>query len=358
MVNRPAFNGSYASLVPQSGVQFLDMELPAEKNERSLVFKFYEEESFADNKNLFSRLFLVEEDENGELIKIDDGERVDPDRVYSVNFKKALELYSGHWMPLPYLRSQGQGFAQGPQLWSRVFITPRDIEDEYDVTLAFDTTVSEDTTGSWATLTPDDRILDLAHQLKSNSFLLHHEWMRDWLHRIYEIGIENRAVHRQRTANEEYAKCAHWAYFLVFLNGLKTRVEVPEIKILDTSNPHLHIKEIDFVVDIGNSRTCGLLIERPDTPSNVNLSAATLELRDLTRPHLVNDEPFRSRMEFRSAKLHGIDPALCKRAGVSRPMMWPSAARIGPEAEFLNSHTDGSEGSTGLSGPKRYLWDH
>ncbi len=246
MVNRPAFNGSYASLVPQSGAQFLDMELPAEKNERSLVFKFYEEESFADNKNLFSRLFLVEEDENGELIKIDDGERVDPDRVYSVNFKKALELYSGHWMPLPYLRSQGQGFAQGPQLWSRVFITPRDIEDEYDVTLAFDTTVSEDTTGSWATLTPDDRILDLAHQLKSNSFLLHHEWMRDWLHRIYEIGIENRAVHRQRTANEEYAKCAHWAYFLVFLNGLKTRVEVPEIKILDTSNPHLHIKEIDF----------------------------------------------------------------------------------------------------------------
>ena len=36
---------------------------------------------------------------------------------------------------------------------------------------------------------------------------------------------------------------------------------------------------------------------------------------------------------------------------------WATIARVGKEAARLASRREGNEGSTGLSSPKRYLWD-
>ena len=36
---------------------------------------------------------------------------------------------------------------------------------------------------------------------------------------------------------------------------------------------------------------------------------------------------------------------------------WPSPVRVGPEAVRLATEALGNEGMTGLSSPKRYLWD-
>lgn len=45
------------------------------------------------------------------------------------------------------------------------------------------------------------------------------------------------------------------------------------------------------------------------------------------------------------------------RSGRHDAFQWPTIARIGREASRLAAHRRGSEGSTGLSSPKRYLWD-
>ena len=79
-----------------------------------------------------------------------------------------------------------------------------------------------------------------------------------------------------------------------------------------------------------------------------------LELRDLERPHHVYAEPFESRVEFAQAgfgKEH-----IARRAGRSRSFFWPSLVRVGPEALRVAGAAAGTEVTTGMSSPKRYLW--
>ena len=55
--------------------------------------------------------------------------------------------------------------------------------------------------------------------------------------------------------------------------------------------------DVSLVLDIGNSRTCGILIERlPTALTKATLGdAMLLRLRDLARPHLTYSEAFESR---------------------------------------------------------------
>jgi len=114
--------------------------------------------------------------------------------------------------------------------------------------------------------------------------------------------------------------------------------------------------DVDIVIDLGNSRTCGLLIEaQPDQLGADITQAVKLQLRDLSRPELVYSDPFDSRLEFSRASF-GRDH-LSLRSGRAEAFAWPTIVRVGPEATRLASLRRGSEGATGLSGPKRYLWD-
>ncbi len=80
-----------------------------------------------------------------------------------------------------------------------------------------------------------------------------------------------------------------------------------------------------------------------------------LKLRDLSAPEHVYTEPFESRVEFSQA-FFGKDHCSV-RSGRHDAFQWPTIARIGGEAGRLAARRKGSEGSTGLSSPKRYLWD-
>ena len=61
-------------------------------------------------------------------------------------------------------------------------------------------------------------------------------------------------------------------------------------------------------------------------------------------------------MEFVDATF-GND-TLSRRSGRQTPAFaWPSAVRIGPEAARLATQAVCAEGTTGMSSPKRYLWD-
>ncbi|MFN3869206.1 MAG: virulence factor SrfB, partial [Hyphomicrobiaceae bacterium] len=143
----PLFS-SVVRLVPCSGLQFLDLEIPT----RSLA-------------GTLSKFLKDDDPERGALlIRLPDDARVDgydlhpvtrrpltPSDTLWVTGYQGLEPFIGTWVPLPYLRflgrkEAGQGrFDKGPSNWARIYIEPpaaglRDAETLKAV-LAFDTEV-------------------------------------------------------------------------------------------------------------------------------------------------------------------------------------------------------------------------
>jgi len=119
-------------------------------------------------------------------------------------------------------------------------------------------------------------------------------------------------------------------------------------------------KDVDMVVDIGNSRTTALLVEGNENFNQVK----QLELTDYT--NLLQDdgntlrlnkynEPFDMRLVFRKVDFGEIG------SKDSRQFVYPSFVRLGQEANMLlhlsSVSQDGEESLCSYSSPKRYLWD-
>ena len=112
---------------------------------------------------------------------------------------------------------------------------------------------------------------------------------------------------------------------------------------------------VDFVLDIGNSRTCGVLFENGDFTK-----AQMLQLRDLSNPSKVYSDPIDMRIVFRKADL-GEALILKENNDKVDLFEWKSIVRIGEEAKKLVYRSLEEEGlagkTTNYSSPKRYLWD-
>ena len=108
---------------------------------------------------------------------------------------------------------------------------------------------------------------------------------------------------------------------------------------------------VQLVLDIGNSRTCGVLIE-----DNKLENKDFLGLRNLNNPIHIYKEPFPSCIEI--AKTSMVDLPVNENIFDVHVFAWTSMVRTGFEAEALASGKIGNEGNTGLSSPKRYLWDN
>ena len=83
--------------------------------------------------------------------------------------------------------------------------------------------------------------------------------------------------------------------------------------------------------------------------------AYRLELRDLSRPEFLYRDLFESRIEFADHRMG--DDLQASNSGRRDAFLWPSFCRIGPEAMRMVAGTSGTETDSGLSSPKRYLWD-
>ena len=139
---------------------------------------------------------------------------------------------------------------------------------------------------------------------------------------------------------------------------MESTLAIPKIRFLDTvsSDRRYQPVDVDLVLDVGNSRTCGILIESYPDEARIDLNNSyALELRDLGQPERTYRRPFESRVEFAQANL-GKDH-IARRSGRTRAFLWPSLVRVGPEAMRLASVAEGTETTSGLSSPKRYLWD-
>jgi hypothetical protein len=360
------------TLIPNTGIQFWDVDLDLEKLPR-LVRSFWEE-----------RVAVVRDDSGTEPVvlrdlKDEDGVLTDPvsgqvppaDEVYVIGRNQAIELFNDRFMPMPYfqLRARGQRgqevYDRGPTNWVRSRLTEHPTPAAgrtHRLTLAFDTSlVSREPEAPYVALSHDDserqREFVFVAESYSNSWFLDEVWVGDWLYdALVELRTEQRRGRPLRPEDFPHA-CEHYARYIVFLALLDAAELLPRVRLLDVVSKNLGYEpvSVDLVLDIGNSRTCGILIEE-HPGEGINLSDSyPLGLRDLSRPELLHSKPFASRVEFCRASF-GYD-AISRRSGRGAAFAWSSPVRVGPEAVRLAGARIGNEGATGLSSPKRYLWD-
>ena len=147
---------------------------------------------------------------------------------------------------------------------------------------------------------------------------------------------------------------ARYIHFVKYLSAIKV---LPTIKLCKFSTDTAI--DVDLILDIGNSRTNGILVEAPSNNDKAFdfTRVEILKLQDLTSFTEVYDKPFSMRLSFQKVDFGEIGHQ-------SKQFTWPSFIRLGEEAKkliYLESElaeSDGKESMSYHSSPKRYLWDN
>jgi hypothetical protein len=274
-----------------------------------------------------------------------------------------------------FRREKGGGYQQGPVNWARAYVARLEAPDEHGhdhrVVLAFDTDLAPRSPSSaYLAPAPEDAQrgaeFALAADEEQLGWFVGLDWVRNWARACFVDMIvrEERARARSEPVVDDAVLADRMegprediARLMALTELLRALDVFPGIRFVDRyTKPTPTPIEVDVVLDVGNSRTCGLLIEtHPDQLSADVTQAVKLQLRDLSRPENVYSEPFDSRLEFSRASFGWDDLSFL--SGRSDAFAWPTVARVGAEAQRLSSQRRGSEGASGMSSPKRYLWD-
>ncbi|AUL46547.1 hypothetical protein BTL55_05815 [Bordetella trematum] len=358
-------------LFGDTGIQFLDLAVTLDlRREPAGQFALL-------GNGMLARLF---EDRDGKLYFESEPEKQSPGHpgpgLDDVSMKESLTYLDGQWLPVPFFRYLSPTrYDQGPNNWARLRIVKLDTPDEHGhthrLTLAFDTRIMPKRDGV-AYLAPNDEDLRngqafrLAVHLNEMQWFLDQVWVKEWLTEVFVDRCQ--ADKREREdIQQDLNQKRHFAHYLNLLSllrgpaptthpNLEPRVAVPTVKVklrnaIGAGKPIA----VDLVLDVGNSRCCGILVEDPEQ-NNRGLHGNThLVLRDMSAPEQVYDHPFESRVEFAKINL-GMDQ-WSMQSGRHDAFAWGSMTRVGSEAAKLAALREGTEGSTGLSSPKRYLWD-
>ncbi len=367
------------SLLTNTGLQFYSKEIIIEtKNNRSNTLYFYEEKrnNFFDNKESIElhsvyfhqeteKFYLykqLDHDDKGRLIETDFTTKVaiNEDKVISINnINNVISTFVGHWIPVPYFNKNAfneNAFIYGPSGWARMYIKLIEKNDNsslYSVNLIFDTTTNNEI---------EDRVLlnDLDSNENRNLFylcndthlnmkFLNNEGKNLWVEEALKIVAKLNGRHKEESLK-------HLSDYLYLINFLSVNSYVPNV-YLYKSNVSDCIN-VDLVLDIGNSRTCGLLFEDSMGFDSYNFtSVKKLQIRNLTEPNIYYEDPFAMNLTFNSAKFGAISIP-----NYNNVFSWASVVRLGEEAQILLNKFDVSrygfdEPLNTISSPKRYLWD-
>ena len=359
------------SLIPQSGLQFIDLRFAAERLPRApRVFWEQPLPPGATAPPGLVNLRQLTTDPTGTLLDPVSGRTPPDEETYAIGRNQAMEPFLGRWVPVPFFRVAAMAAAgrevydKGPTNWARILISelpaPDDEGNSHHLVLALDTGLRPREEGRpYTAISPADS--ERAGEFtfvagpEATNWFMSEPWMAQWLE---ELLRECRQASGRRIRPEDEARgCEHWARYISLIALIAEARMMPRIKLVDVVSASKSYEPIsvDLVLDIGNARTCGILVE-DDRDSRLNLNNSyALRLRDLSQPHRVYAEPFDSRVEFARASF-GKD-AIARRSGRANAFAWASPVRVGPEAVRLSAASRGNEGATGLSSPKRYLWD-
>jgi len=344
------------TLIANSGVQFLDFGLTPQASLQSGRF--------------------VRKTANGPLLRLDydlinsrytlpgrDGgqpEVVKPESTLPL--LESLAVLDGVWLPIPFLRfNPPRTFVEGPDNWARVQIRklaePDSAGNTHRVTLALDSQINDLSPLALAPTTND--ILNgtrfaLAWRDDEVFDFLDQTWIDGWLREAflhYATSVESRSEREIAQALRGFEYQAHWLNLLTLLGEQLT---VPEVKIVThtLSTPAI---PVDLILDVGNTHTCGVIIEDQGDANDGLRQTAELQVRSLSEPQFLNEPLFTSRLEFSEARFGKQHFSV--ESGREDAFVWPSIVRVGDEARKLAMQRLGTEGNSGISSPRRYLWD-
>lgn len=357
LINLPDYKPD-VTLINNSGVQLLDfgLQAPASSPQEG---------------------HFVRQSANGPLLRLDydaipgkftlpgeggsEPEIVRPESI--INLAHSLRVLGDIWLPLPFLRVNGPGhFSNGPVNWARFQIhhleTPDYAGHTLRVCLAFDTRIPDDAGMARLAPTPDDVRngipFSLAWRNADIADFLDQTWVDGWLRETFI----DYATHKEARGEHEIANALklfeYQAHYLNLLEMLATQLAIPTITLC-TAYAQVPAIPVDLVLDVGNSHTCGVLIEDHGRENNGLAQCAELHIRSLSQPHLINDPLFSSRIEFSEARFG--KQHFSAESGRDDAFLWPSLVRVGDEAQHMALRRTGSEGRSGISSPRRYLWD-
>ncbi|HPN06777.1 MAG TPA: virulence factor SrfB [Hyphomonadaceae bacterium] len=391
----PAKNASI-SLVPNSGIQFLDYGLALSMAPQE-AFRFLDEQLPPEEtrQGIVKRTRVHALERNPAPADTDPDDRTyrslvegGPQRVvaessYQVQPMDALERFDRQWMPVPFFKATsapGKHDA-GPTNWARVYLAlPPKAERRTTparLVIAFDTEILPKLVGKVyagpeeADASDPGVTFSLVKTMDRQLSFAAGAWQREWIRDSYIAGLIATG-NEQRAARLPQESGEPWAQYVAYLQSLLAMLQFPTIDLIDVfglaadamqpggrSRRLTHL-DVDLILDVGNSRTCGILIEQGAGQDSIGIGQppARLELRDFSRPELVSSRPFESHVEFQPASFgrseHGRDSG---RPGAKDAFRWPSSLRTGAEAAWLASKTDGRDGISGMSSPKRYVWE-
>ena len=350
--------GSAVELCANSGIQFLDFTFTG-NDVRGFSADFAEEVSSAG----IQRLYKYTEDQNPEI-------------AYQFSVRDVMQRWENQWVPIPCYANSGENMNEGPFNWTRAHLTTSKKEgsiENYSLQIAVDTTInaSENSLGYQQ---PNKEDTDVAREFSFRSdfetvsnflkegcdnpgtfdFQSDEAWVSEWAKANFNRFPEDTKLHPD-------SELEAWASYIAFVEFVNKTLAIKNIKLRPSSYSQDDITKIDvdLVLDIGNSRTCGLLVEIPQGDGQNNLNMETVSqlcLRDLSKPDEEYSGLFESRVEFSDLSF-GSD-SFSRMSGRNNAFVWPSFVRFGPEAVRLMSHDTGNEAFSGLSSPKRYLWDN
>ncbi|MFK7754132.1 MAG: virulence factor SrfB [Sedimentitalea sp.] len=372
------------TLVPYSGTQMLDFGFRLDAIELKSA-RFIERVVGGTDADEEWALVPLTGDADSDAEVEDDAKASDDE--YSVRTVAALEPFLSKWVPVPVLRvknDRGPGgeerFDPGPSSWARMRVVELDEPDQagntHRVQLALDTALMDaDQTFQYvapersdAEKSRDFRFVSeparmdwFLRRLEADSageMLDLQKWVSDWLDDMFMTHKRAERPGRKITHADLAHKFEHWARYLAYLRLIDHAVTIPRMRFANTVSSRESVTpvDVDLVLDVGNSRTCGILIERIPGEARPDLALSfPLEIRDLSRPEFNYTGLFESRVEFCEHRMG--DERYASRSGRRNGFIWPSFVRIGPEALRLVAAEEGTETASGLSSPKRYLWD-
>ena len=380
-------NTDKITLVPHSGIQFYTLGFDLQtmpQFARSFIGHKFLDQARADGTVPMELLAgWNEDDPEGEPPHQVTGD----DDEYRIAKDKAVDTFLDRWIPVPFLAVRPGLDAQGREIldsgpidWVRLRISAAEpgaklngVPISHYVIFAFDTEILKPDQSVYAAPTPENvrsqqeftfasRFSDVTRFLASGDARPRSDkarvmsWVDQWLFEAYVDAREQQTGRRMR--DEEKKTVEHLARYVALVQFINAAVPVPRTRLVDTYSEMQRVRPVlvDLVLDIGNSRTCGILIETYPNDSNTSLSnTVVLGLRNLSEPHRIYREPFESHVEF--AQAHFGSRRLSRQVRGKSAFFWPSPVRIGPEATRFREMAQGSEATSGMSSPKRYLCD-
>lgn len=275
------------------------------------------------------------------------------------------ERFENCWMPLPFFSiADNERSEFGPTNWCRFKLISDPSSGnlkKYHLLLAFDTRTKyeqEDFEGEDLMETPVfARSYDISKDfaLCNEEFALvdfcsasrNCEWVDEYVLNLY---------HKVKKIDElriKKPKLRYLAQYIFVIKCIQQQNVLPRITLFSDKN--VAFRNVDLVVDMGNSRTCAVLFDNSDFTR-----VEQLALQNFTTPFEGgqlnrNSTPFDMRLAFREADFGG---SLIEG---SSQFIFPSLVRLGTEAnELIHKATNlntGVEKITTFSSPKRFLWD-